>query len=185
MDNKILILGRIKEYYKFNTDAELANFLGIQRSTLSNWVKRDSIDYDLVFSKCKLIDKNWLLTGNGQMLKPNTQKTLTHASDVSDENIDSQDKYTDNIEEKQEKDKEISNPMTTDERIDALIRQNDILANAVQDIIKMTHETIAANQRQGETNQEIMKQLLSILEDSKKNSHAGGVRGVAIRAAGD
>jgi len=30
----------------------------------------------------------------------------------------------------------------------------------------MAHETISANQRQGETNQEIMKQPLSILENS-------------------
>ena len=69
MSDKGAILARIKEYYSFNTDTDLADFLGIQRSTLSNWVKRDSIDYDLVFSKCKQIDKNWLLTGQGEMLK--------------------------------------------------------------------------------------------------------------------
>ena len=82
-------------------------------------------------------------------------------------------------------------PMTNDERIDALIRQNDALADtnaklaqSVQDAIKMAHDTIAANQRQGEANQEVMKQLLSILENSKKNLRAVGVPGAtATRTA--
>lgn len=61
MRDKALILNKIKEYYNFNTDIELADFLGVNKSTLSNWYKRNSIDYDLVFSKCEQIDKNWLL----------------------------------------------------------------------------------------------------------------------------
>jgi len=79
--------------------------------------------------------------------------------------------------------------MTTDERIDALIRQNDglidansKLAQSVQDAIKVTHETIAANQRQSETNQEIMKQLLSMLESSKKHVRVGRAQFVAEAA---
>ncbi len=57
------ILERIKQSKRFTTDKELADFLGINKSTLSNWVKRNSIDYDLVFSKCEHIDLDWLLTG--------------------------------------------------------------------------------------------------------------------------
>lgn len=68
--DKSLILNRLKEYKNFNTDTELANFLNISRSTLSNWYTRNSIDYDLLFSKCeKDIDINWLLTGSGYNLK--------------------------------------------------------------------------------------------------------------------
>ncbi|MFT4168044.1 MAG: S24 family peptidase [Dysgonomonas sp.] len=63
--DKSLILNRIKKHYNFTTDIELADFLGISKSTLSNWYKRNSIDYDLLFSKCELVDKNWLLTGEG------------------------------------------------------------------------------------------------------------------------
>lgn len=62
--NKSLILNRLKEVKKFSTDTELAKYLEISRSTLSNWYSRNSIDYDLLFSKCeKEIDINWLLTG--------------------------------------------------------------------------------------------------------------------------
>lgn len=62
MLDKTLILNRIKEHYNFTTDTELADFLGINKSTLSNWYKRNSLDYDLVFTKCEQIDKNWLLS---------------------------------------------------------------------------------------------------------------------------
>ncbi|TWP30545.1 peptidase S24 [Apibacter muscae] len=74
--NKALILNRIKEYNDFKTDKELASFLGISKSTLSNWYNRNSIDYDLVFSKCVQIDKNWLLTGKGKMLKEEKESDI-------------------------------------------------------------------------------------------------------------
>jgi uncharacterized coiled-coil protein SlyX len=77
MSDKSAILARIKEYYGFNTDIDLANFLGIQRSTVSNWVKRNSIDYDLVFSKCVHMDKNWLLNGQESMLRETPAENTT------------------------------------------------------------------------------------------------------------
>ncbi|UWY28840.1 helix-turn-helix domain-containing protein [Flavobacterium sp. TR2] len=68
--DKSLILNRLKNIKNFATDTELANFLNISRSTLSNWYARNSIDYDLLFSKCENnVDINWLLTGNGYNVK--------------------------------------------------------------------------------------------------------------------
>lgn len=67
--DKSLILKSIKEHYKFKTDGDFANFLGIKQNTLSNWATRNSIDYDRIISKCENIDANWLLTGKGPMLK--------------------------------------------------------------------------------------------------------------------
>ena len=75
--DKSLIISRFKEVNNFNTDAELADFLGISKSTLSNWYKRNSIDYDLLFSKCEHIDMNWLLTGEGFRLRDNEVKITT------------------------------------------------------------------------------------------------------------
>lgn len=51
--DKTLILNRLKKLKNFNTDKELADFLGISKSTLSNWYHRNSLDYDLLFSKCE------------------------------------------------------------------------------------------------------------------------------------
>lgn len=59
------IIRRAKEFLHFNTDVELANYLGISRSTLSNWSKRNSIDFPLLLEKMKDTDYNWLLLGKG------------------------------------------------------------------------------------------------------------------------
>ena len=67
--DKSLILNRIKLAYSLKNDAELARFLEIQRNTLSNWYSRNTIDYDKVFLKCESLNFDWLLTGQGEMLK--------------------------------------------------------------------------------------------------------------------
>lgn len=69
MINKIAVIQRIKDALKISSDAELANILGIKRSTLSNWKARNTIDFDVVFSKCESINADWLLTGRGPMLR--------------------------------------------------------------------------------------------------------------------
>ena len=61
--DKSLILNRIKEYKNFSSDIELAEFLGVSRQTLSNWRSRNSIDYELLFTKCEQDDLTWLITG--------------------------------------------------------------------------------------------------------------------------
>ena len=63
---KNVILGKIKQFYGFKTNKELASFLGVANNTITNWVRRNTIDYDLIFSKCKDIDVNWLLSNDNQ-----------------------------------------------------------------------------------------------------------------------
>lgn len=60
------IVKRAKLVMDFHTDAQLAAWLGISRSTLSNWMARNSIDFPLVLGKLKQVDYNWLLTGKGR-----------------------------------------------------------------------------------------------------------------------
>lgn len=67
--DKSIIINKIKEYYKFKTDAEFARFLDVKPQTLSSWYRRNTFDIDLLYAKCIDIDGNWLLTGKGPMLK--------------------------------------------------------------------------------------------------------------------
>lgn len=67
--SKQLIINRLKEACNITKDTELARLLGISKSTLSNWVSRDSMDYDKVFALCEHINIDWLLTGQGNMLR--------------------------------------------------------------------------------------------------------------------
>ena len=71
--DKTLILNRIKKAHNLKNDAMLAKFLGIKPSTLSGWYSRNTIDFDLMFEKCKQINFDWLLTGRGEMI-PNSSK---------------------------------------------------------------------------------------------------------------
>jgi hypothetical protein len=67
--DKTLILNRIKIIKKFSTDAELANFLGINTSTLSNWYSRNSLDFDVLFSKCEDLPIEWLIMGRDNVMQ--------------------------------------------------------------------------------------------------------------------
>lgn len=63
------IIERLKKALHITSDYALSEELGISKATLSNWKSRNSIDYNLVFSKCKLINIDWLVTGNGKMFR--------------------------------------------------------------------------------------------------------------------
>lgn len=64
---KTEILERVKQANNITKDTDLAAFLGLSRATVSNWYSRNSIDYDLVFSKCEHVNLDWLITGKGSM----------------------------------------------------------------------------------------------------------------------
>lgn len=63
------IVRRAKQVRRFKTDAELAEYLGVSRSTLSNWCARNSIDFPLLLEKFSEIDYNWLLAGKGSPMR--------------------------------------------------------------------------------------------------------------------
>jgi phage repressor protein C with HTH and peptisase S24 domain len=60
------ILERFKQALNIYTDSSLAEYLGIKPNTISTWRARNTIDFELLFSKCEDININWLLTGEGE-----------------------------------------------------------------------------------------------------------------------
>ena len=65
MFNVADIVRRAKLAMGFSRDSELAKYLGVSRSTMSNWMARNSIDFPLVLGRMQEVDYNWLLTGKG------------------------------------------------------------------------------------------------------------------------
>ena len=61
--NKAPILERIKQLYNLKKESDLAKFLGVKPNTISNWYSRNSIDIDLIITKCKNANLDWILTG--------------------------------------------------------------------------------------------------------------------------
>ena len=72
--NVFLILERLKKYYSYKTQKELAEKLGVNQSTFTMWKTRNSIDWDVVFTKCEDIDFHWLITGEKKYAKNDTSK---------------------------------------------------------------------------------------------------------------
>lgn len=68
------VIERLKIALNLSSDNALAETLGVSKATLSNWKSRNSIDIPLLFSKCEHLSVDWLLTGNGAMLKSTTQE---------------------------------------------------------------------------------------------------------------
>ncbi len=61
------IIERLKTVFQVDSDVDLAKILGIKQPTISSWRKRNTIDYELIFTKCNNINFDWLLTGEGKM----------------------------------------------------------------------------------------------------------------------
>jgi len=65
---------RLKSALNLSTDVVLSEYLGVTPQSISNWKARNSIQYDIVFTKCVSVGINlhWLITGDGEMLISNT-----------------------------------------------------------------------------------------------------------------
>ncbi|WP_367867864.1 S24 family peptidase [Pedobacter sp. WC2423] len=77
VNRKSLILNEIKLAYNLSSDRKFADFLGIAPTTLSSWHKRDTFDYDLLYSKCVGINAEFLLSGTGNVIKEIDDNTVT------------------------------------------------------------------------------------------------------------
>lgn len=67
--DKSQIINEIKSHLNIKTDSELANELGVSQPTISAWRKRNTLDYELIITKCKIFNPEWLITGKGNILK--------------------------------------------------------------------------------------------------------------------
>ena len=81
--NKPLILDRIKRLYGIKSNRDLAIFLGVSPQTISNWYLRNTIDYDLVLSKCKGVDLDLLIWGATEHHENVAKDDITEPSEIS------------------------------------------------------------------------------------------------------
>lgn len=67
--DKDLIIKELINYYSGGNNGQFATKLGVKPQTISTWIARKSFDIELIFAKCEDISPEWLLTGQGDMLK--------------------------------------------------------------------------------------------------------------------
>ena len=95
------LISRLKIYFKVEADKELAQYLGVSATNLSNWKKRNTFDFDVIFTKCEGINLNWLFFGEGDLLRINKAPPGERAENPNDsllinalrENIETQRRY--------------------------------------------------------------------------------------------
>lgn len=58
-----LIINRLREVFEVSSDLQLSKKLGLGNTTVGNWRNRNTVDYELVISKCENVDLNWLFRG--------------------------------------------------------------------------------------------------------------------------
>ena len=80
MSKADMILALIQHYSNGNK-AQFASRLGITPQGLSTWIKRNTFDAELIFSKCEGLSAQWLLTGEGELFENNNQTKIEKKSE--------------------------------------------------------------------------------------------------------
>lgn len=70
-------------HYSNGNKAQFASLLGVRPQTINSWITRETFDAELIYAKCLGVSADWLISGEGDMLKqPNipiaTTKEKTH-----------------------------------------------------------------------------------------------------------
>lgn len=66
-------LERLVEYYGNGNKSHFAKILGVKAQTINTWLSRNTYDTELIFAKCDNINASWLLTGEGNMLRSESE----------------------------------------------------------------------------------------------------------------
>lgn len=57
------------DYYSNGNQSDFGRIIGVKPQTISSWISRNTLDQDLIYSKCVNLNPHWLLTGEGDMIK--------------------------------------------------------------------------------------------------------------------
>lgn len=82
--DKAKMVQELVNHYSNGNKAQFASLLGVKPQTINSWITRDTFDAELIYAKCLYISANWLLTGEGNMLKDNREKP-TALSGITDQ----------------------------------------------------------------------------------------------------
>lgn len=67
--NKSEIIECLVNHFCDGNKSQFANLLGVKPQTINTWINRNSFDVDLVYSKCEGVSGDWLISGEGNMMK--------------------------------------------------------------------------------------------------------------------
>lgn len=85
--NKSDMLESLINYYTDGNKARFAAMLGIKAQNVSAWITRHTFDAELIYSKCRGVSAEWLLSGIGEMLIEKQKDTENKAIVQGDHSI--------------------------------------------------------------------------------------------------
>ncbi len=82
MEKKDIVVALVEKYAN-GKNAQFAKLLGVSPQTISAWISRNTLDYDLIYTKCVGISPQWLLTGEGDMFSNTKGKRIPLYDDAA------------------------------------------------------------------------------------------------------
>lgn len=82
MKKKDIVVALVEKYAN-GKNAQFAKLLGVSPQTISAWISRNTLDYDLIYTKCVGISPQWLLTGEGEMFSNTKGKRIPLYDDAA------------------------------------------------------------------------------------------------------
>lgn len=67
--NKSSMLLALIEHYSDGNKARFSKLLGVSPQTISAWITRNTFDSEVIYTKCRYVSPDWLLSGEGSMLR--------------------------------------------------------------------------------------------------------------------
>lgn len=74
------MLEQLIDYYEEGNKTRFAKRLGISPQGVSTWLSRGTIDHELIYAKCEGVNADWLLSGEGSMLRSDNASNTISAS---------------------------------------------------------------------------------------------------------
>lgn len=67
--DKTGMLESLINYYTDGNKAKFATMIGVKPQTVSAWLSRNTFDAETIYANCEGVSSDWLLNGEGEMLK--------------------------------------------------------------------------------------------------------------------
>lgn len=81
--DKTLMLEQLINYFTGGNKSRFAITLSVKPQTINTWLNRKTFDAELIYSKCDGVSGDWLLSGEGEMMKPVTNTATASNGSIS------------------------------------------------------------------------------------------------------
>ena len=79
------MLEQLINHFTDGNKSKFANLLNVKPQTINTWLTRNTFDAELIYSNCDGVSGDWLLSGEGEMLK-----TDIHIEDYPSNTVNSE-----------------------------------------------------------------------------------------------